>query len=433
MRVSSISPFRTGSLQNCSVESHPLRQALVFLGFTQNLTSAYPSVYPSCMKVNLTKLVHTPEGRRFCPVVFSRGKLRPDMVLVKGVEERHPEGVYYLDWKEKGKRHRMAVPRHVDPVAAKGKKELEFAARKQGVPLPTDNSPKTLLATATAVYLDEVRSTKKKKTWQAYTVSLGYFLESCPKTYVEEIDRADLIRFFGFLRSQKKQSPRSCANKFENVMTFLKAQGMKIKLRKTDWPNYVESEVEIYEKAELDKLFAASTDLEKLYWQFLLTSGLREQEFIYLTWSDINFEHGTVTVNWKPTYNWSPKQYKGREIPLPSKTLEMLKKHKETKEKARPGNGQAKGGDLVFPTGLGNPNGHLLRTLKRLAKRAGLDPERVWLHKFRSTFATTCLASGIDLRTVQAWMGHTDLASTLRYLKPARSEQIREKVEATFA
>jgi hypothetical protein len=34
---------------------------------------------------------------------------------------------------------------------------------------------------------------------------------------------------------------------------------------------------------------------------------------------------------------------------------------------------------------------------------------------------------------VQLWLGHTDIESTMRYLKPSRSEEVRVKVNATFA
>ena len=62
-----------------------------------------------------------------------------------------------------------------------------------------------------------------------------------------------------------------------------------------------------------------------------------------------------------------------------------------------------------------------------------LDPDTWWLHKFRATFATHALQGGIDLRTVQSWMGHTDLASTMRYLRPARGEKVQALVEALWA
>jgi integrase/recombinase XerD len=68
-----------------------------------------------------------------------------------------------------------------------------------------------------------------------------------------------------------------------------------------------------------------------------------------------------------------------------------------------------------------------------VAKRAELDPGDCWLHKFRATFATWHLWSGVDLRTVQQWLGHSDLESTKRYLKPSREEKFRLKVNETFA
>jgi hypothetical protein len=35
-------------------------------------------------------------------------------------------------------------------------------------------------------------------------------------------------------------------------------------------------------------------------------------------------------------------------------------------------------------------------------------------------------------RTMQQWLGHSDLESTMRYLKPSRSQQVREKVNEIF-
>jgi integrase len=49
----------------------------------------------------------------------------------------------------------------------------------------------------------------------------------------------------------------------------------------------------------------------------------------------------------------------------------------------------------------------------------------------RSSHFSKSARSGAPGRTVQDWMGHTDLASRLRYLKPNRN-QVREKVEAIW-
>jgi len=43
------------------------------------------------------------------------------------------------------------------------------------------------------------------------------------------------------------------------------------------------------------------------------------------------------------------------------------------------------------------------------------------------------LWAGVDLRTVQRWLGRSDMESTMRYLKPSRSEKVREKVNRIFA
>jgi integrase/recombinase XerD len=107
--------------------------------------------------------------------------------------------------------------------------------------------------------------------------------------------------------------------------------------------------------------------------------------------------------------------YKEREIPIPAKLAKSLKEWKAKAEKTC---------GLVFPTAGCNPNLDFLDCLKAVAERAKLDEDHVWLHKFRATFATRCLWAGVDLLTVQQWLGHSDMESTMRYLKPSSSKFI---------
>jgi hypothetical protein len=50
--------------------------------------------------VHITKRVLTRSGLRYCPAVESaNGRIRPDVEMVDGQEDRHPEGSYYIEWR----------------------------------------------------------------------------------------------------------------------------------------------------------------------------------------------------------------------------------------------------------------------------------------------------------------------------------------------
>jgi integrase/recombinase XerD len=279
---------------------------------------------------NVTKRVQISKGQwRYCPVVLSaNGRIKPDVVKVNGREERHLEGAYYLEWREGGKRIRRSVGKDAaDASARRQRKESELNALNNGVVVVPENGDngRRSLAVAVIGYLEETTLTKKPKAVAAYTTALNYFTESCPKLFLEDIERKDLLRFCAFLRDEKDQAPRSCWNKFANVMSFLKANGIRGLVKKNDWPRYTEEEPETYEHEELDQLSKACDEEERLWYEFFLMTGMREQEVMYTYWSDINLAHATVRVSHKPDRGWTPKAYKEREIPIPAKLVKSLK------------------------------------------------------------------------------------------------------------
>lgn len=375
---------------------------------------------------SVSKRVQTPQGLRYCPVVLSaNGKIKPDAVLVNGKEERHPEGSYYISWYDGKRLMRLSVGKDASTATARRlQKEAELNAMNNGLEIvPENGNGRHSLAVAVTDFLEETKLTKKPKTLAAYTTALGYFQESCPKLCLDDIERRDLLKFSAFLRDDKEQAPRSVYNKFENVMTFLKANGIRGLAGKNDWPRYTEEEPETYEDEELISLFAACTARERLWYEFFLMTGMREQEVMYTYWSDINLTHSTVRVSHKSDRGWTPKAYKEREIPIPSKLVKRLKAWKTKANKTCP---------LVFPTSGCNVKMNFLDDLKAVAQRAELGEDNFWLHKFRATFATRHLWNGVDLRTVQMWLGHSDMESTMRYLKPSRSQTVKDKVNSTF-
>lgn len=379
--------------------------------------------------VNLTKRVMVNGGLRYCPVIeAANGRIRPDVVMVDGTEERHPEGSYYIDYREGEKRVRISVGKNAaDAQSARLAKQAELNAVKAGLeildaPVMIGGQAKHSLAAAIASYLEDVKLSKKPKTYSAYSTALNYFAESCRKQFVEDIDRKDMLRFSAFLRDEKDQSPRSVYNKFESMMAFLKLQGVRGLVGKTDWPRFTEESPEVYEREEISKFLDACEPNERLWFEFFLMTGMREQEVMYTYWSDINFAKCTVKVSHKPDRDWTPKAYKEREIPVPESLIVSLKRLKT-------GHGNC---NLVFATSGCKPKKDFLDCCKAIAKRAKLNPETFWLHKFRATFATWTLWKQVDLRTVQSYLGHSDIESTMRYLKPAGHDHVREKMNSVF-
>ena len=209
-----------------------------------------------------------------------------------------------------------------------------------------------------------------------------------------------------------------------SLLTILKHFGIDKLVKRNDAPKYVETEPEAYTREELAQFFTACKDeRQRLLFDFFLKTGARMQEAMYCTWSDLNLKAKTFTVRAKPQFGFRPKSWEERVIPLEDCLAQALARFQSGMKVSA----------LVFPTRTGKPNTKMLLLCKRIASRAKLDADSFWLHKFRASFATWHLQSGVDIRTVQMWLGHKDIASTMRYLQPARGKAINDKFNATFA
>ena len=206
-------------------------------------------------------------------------------------------------------------------------------------------------------------------------------------------------------------------------MSFLKRceVASKLKLTQHDWPTFVEEAVEIYSEEQLTAFFAACTPTERLWFEFFYQTGMREQEAMHSMWSWVDFERNIIAVRENKQFGWQPKKNKGRLIAVPSSLIASLRKWKQ---KSDPSCG------LIFPTKGCRPKLDFLDVCKDLAERAGLNPEDFWLHKFRATRITNWLRNGLDLKSVQDLAGHSDLASTSRYLASQQIDVLQQRIEA---
>jgi hypothetical protein len=113
------------------------------------------SSYGPTQRVNILKKIKVDGACNFYPaVVESNGKLK-DNVRIKGAVEVHPEGTYYLEWREEKSRSREPVPDKADVLDWARRKFLELQAAKAGVLIaetPEQASPGITLTDAAADY-----------------------------------------------------------------------------------------------------------------------------------------------------------------------------------------------------------------------------------------------------------------------------------------
>jgi hypothetical protein len=111
------------------------------------------------------------------------------------------------------------------------------------------------------------------------------------------------------------------------VAQFLKRHGRSGITKELSLPERITPLVKIYRHEELARFFVACSDQERALFATFLLTGFREQEVMFLRWSDINFELRTVRVTSKPELGFYPKRWEDREIPAPVELIEELRKH----------------------------------------------------------------------------------------------------------
>lgn len=103
------------------------------------------------------------------------------------------------------------------------------------------------------------------------------------------------------------------------VAQFLKRQGRGGITRELQLPERITSLPREYREEELALFFAACCDWERALFSTFLLTGFREQEVMYLFWTDINPSLRAVRVMAKPHLEFYPKRWEEREIPAAAK------------------------------------------------------------------------------------------------------------------
>jgi len=156
-------------------------------------------------------------------------------------------------------------------------------------------------------------------------------------------------------------------------------------------------------------------------------TGMRRGELIALRWRDVDFQRAAIRVsgsyaNGKLT---SPKSGRGRVVPLvPDIAAELAKLSQRDHSTGDD--------DLVFPGELSTylDGSALRRRFAAAQERAGLRAIR--FHDLRHTFGTLAVRGAESIVELQAWMGHAEVRTTMRYTHYQEQQDAAERLAAAF-
>jgi integrase len=385
------------------------------------------------MAVTLYRQVGKGKARRYKRVNLGPGRRPSDLAGPYFLRYSLPAGT--RPWEPAGNDLDAALEAHKQ-------KQAYFEALKANVPGVRDQGEtvQTKITDSIFKWLSELQIFRGKdqqgisdKTFRAYSYRLGFFLDFTAQrnlTYLDQINRSQLLRYVKFLQDHESDlDDRTVHNVFETLNTWLRNQSIFIAGKVLAQLDYVEKPPKPYTTQELKALFGAMDEEERLLYSLFLNSGVRDAEMQNMEYDDFNWEKCTLHVQPKPWWNFrlkgkkKKKTAKDRFIPLPAKLVWKIKDRMRQRD--------AQPHDLIFPNGKGNPDGHFLRRLKAIAKRAGVDGAE--LHRFRKTYADTLHEEGVSVNTIRIRLGHESLDVTLAYLKgkDAESEEAQESANSS--
>jgi integrase/recombinase XerD len=157
-------------------------------------------------------------------------------------------------------------------------------------------------------------------------------------------------------------------------------------------------------------------DLRAYFWT-VYSLGLRRGEALRLQVGDIDSQRGLVHVR-------LGKGSKDRYVPLPQRTLAVLRQHWATHRdpvwlfpaRKPPHGGWARKGPMQAVS--------VRQAMARVVEQLHFK-KNVTIHTLRHSYATHLLEAGVNLRLIQHYLGHTSLRTTMVYLHVTSQGQKR--------
>ena len=180
-------------------------------------------------------------------------------------------------------------------------------------------------------------------------------------------------------------------------------------------PSPVRPRVEFYSDAEADAIIEWASSQPGLRWLvgrvLLLTlryTGLRMKELVNLRTEEIDLDARRISL--------VGKGRKPRVVPIPHLLADVLREYLDELRPSLPKSA------YLFANPMGNRSlrgRYGPRALHNLVVEAGTSAGvggRHFPHRWRHTYATSLIRRGVDIHIVQRLMGHSNIATTSRYL-----------------
>jgi site-specific recombinase XerD len=176
-------------------------------------------------------------------------------------------------------------------------------------------------------------------------------------------------------------------------------------------------------RGDLEKLWEAAAEIRGQYRRYLWVTvlgilygtGLRRGELECLSIDDWNSGESTLRV-------FGTKTDAERVLPVTTGVRQCIEAYLPQRQNRleRVGHLEERG-LLVSASGVRMTGPQIGMGIRRLAVRAGIP--HVTPHQFRHTCASDLLESGVSLPLVKSMLGHTEIATTMRYLHVADPER----------
>jgi site-specific recombinase XerD len=263
------------------------------------------------------------------------------------------------------------------------------------------------------------------RTVEAYSYHVKKFLEYFDKD-PQLISEDEIKQYFLFLKYKKKLSGSASAQAICGIkFMFCKSLDMDFKVfgivknpRGKKLP-VILTRGEVRNVLNRIRVFRHRACLTLIY-----SCGLRLHEATSISPADIDSKRMVVHIK-------NAKGRKDRIVPLPTATLQTLRKHYKTHRNQKfifPAPGRGGISEAVSTDPL--PDSSIQTVLKKALRDTGII-KNISVHNLRHSYATHLLEAGIDIRIIQKYLGHKSIASTMIYthLTPIISENVYQKVD----